>query len=104
MPIRSGTRVCQDDQEYITPPHVNGIKRETIDAMKKAEPNQSNLRAFSNILPGVCASLRKRMIATVPAPIMGRLIQKIHLQLTLWANAPPISGPVTDPIAHIDPK
>jgi len=96
--------VCQLVQLYITPPQVSGIKKETIDAIKKAEPNQSNLRAFSRTLPGVCASLRKRKMAPVPRPMIGRLIQKIHRQLTLWAKAPPINGPVTDPMAHIEPR
>ena len=41
---------------------------------------------------------------TVPVPIIGMLIQKIHLQDTFWEKAPPISGPVTDPIAHILPR
>jgi hypothetical protein len=104
LPQHLRKSVCHDDQGYMTPPHVNGIKKETMAAIKKVEPNQSNLRAFSSTLPGVCASLRKKMMATIPSPMMGRLIQKIQRHETRWAKAPPIKGPVTDPMAHIEPR
>jgi hypothetical protein len=37
-PIRRGTRVCHEDQGYITPPHERGIRKEEILAMKRMVP------------------------------------------------------------------
>ena len=96
--------MCQDDQEYITPPQVIGIMIDTVEAMNETVPNQSNFLALATHLPGMRSSFRKKKIATVPVPIMGILIQKIHRQDTFCANAPPIMGPATLPIAHIAPR
>ena len=37
-PGKSGTSVCHDDQEYITPPQESGIRNELLDATKRKEP------------------------------------------------------------------
>jgi hypothetical protein len=85
-------------------PQVRGIRTETVDAMKPTEPNQSNLLILSATFPGSRSSFRNRKMATAPVPIIGTLIQKIHLQETFCAKAPPIKGPPTEPIAHMLPR
>ena len=76
----------------------------TVEAMKKAVPTQSNRLALATHLPGMLSNFRKKKMATVPVPMIGILIQKIHRQETSCAKAPPIIGPATDPIAHIAPR
>jgi hypothetical protein len=63
-----------------TLPHVTGSKKETDEAIKIVDPNQSNLRILANIPPFNRSTFKKKTMATAPTPIMGRLIQKIHLQ------------------------
>ena len=62
-------------------PHVIGIKKDMVDAMKNIEPNQSKELIFEMISPFNRSTFKKRIIATEPIPIMGKLIQKIHLQI-----------------------
>ena len=61
-------------------PQVTGTKKETVEAMKIVDPNQSNWRTFEEKLPFKRATFKKNRMAKVPIPIRGRLIQKIHLQ------------------------
>ena len=53
---------------------------ETVAATKIVDPIQSKYLIFVTRLPGTLPSLRKKNTAMAPTPIMGKLIQKIHVQ------------------------
>ena len=95
--MKRGTSVCHESQVYITPPgrgvrymlcrtveiyvpHVTGTKKETDEAMKIVDPNQSNFRILAMTFPFNRSTFKKNIIAMMPTPMRGRLIQKIHLQ------------------------
>jgi hypothetical protein len=70
------------------------------DATKRQEPIQSNFLSFSKTDPTLW--LRRRHIgrATKAMIIKGKFNQNIHLQFDFSAHAPPMTGPVTLPMAH----
>lgn len=70
-------------------PQVIGIISDTVEAMNRTAPNQSNLLNLATSLPGTRSNVRKKKIATTPGMIKTKFIQKIHLQETFWAKAPP---------------
>jgi hypothetical protein len=55
------------------------MRKETAEAMNIVEPSQSNARILDENLASSRLTLRNTMMATVPTPIRGRLIQNIHL-------------------------
>lgn len=59
-----------------------------MEAMNITLPVQSNFSIFSAIFPGVLLIVKNMMSAIDPRPIIGRLIQKIQVHETFWANAP----------------
>lgn len=52
MPVSRGTRVCHVSHGYCTLPHVNGIQKFVVAAMKIALPSQSTRLSFSTMEPG----------------------------------------------------
>jgi hypothetical protein len=55
-PTIIGNSTCQDNQEYMIPPHVRGIRNDTVEAMKKIEPSQSKRLILERRAPCVGAS------------------------------------------------
>ncbi len=98
--------------------HVIGIKKLVEDAMKMKEPIQSTRLSCTNQGLGLKFNLRKRGTKTSAMAMKGKFIQKSHLcswsvlwpivtsqhtrtQVTFCAKAPPMIGPVTEPMDHI---
>ena len=96
-----GSRVWYDDQRNKTPPQDTGMRNEVVDAVKRKAPPQSKPESLFKTEPGGCLNLRQKGMVKKPRPQKGMLIQKIQRQVESWAKAPPIKGPVTDPIAHV---
>jgi hypothetical protein len=61
-------------QEYITPPHVSGIRKDVVLPTKRTVPAQSTRRSFDAKLDGMKLSLRKRGIVTSEMPMKGKLM------------------------------
>ncbi len=95
-PSMSGARVLHEVHGYMTPPHVGGMKKLVVDAMKRNEPNQSTQRSLETIVDGLRFSRRARGTRTIVIPMKGKLGQKIQRQL-VWAKTLPIMGPQTLP-------
>lgn len=95
--------VRQDDQGYMILPQEMASNRLAAAAVNITAPAQSNLISFWPIYPGTRFSPRNAIVLTKPMAQMGRLIQNIHLHEAASANAPPMTGPVTDPMAHTAP-
>src|SRR4051812_6232148 len=83
-----------------TPTHVIGIRQLVVAATKRKDPNQSKVRSFVETDPLLIRSLRQTGIPPAASAQNGILSQKIHLQVTFSAKAPPMTGPTTDPMAH----
>lgn len=64
------------------------------------DPSQSKEPNFLHIDPFLVFNRRQIGIAKPATTQGGRLSQKIHLQVDFSAMAPPMTGPMTDPIAH----
>lgn len=101
-PTNRGNSVRHEVQEYIIPPHVNGMRNDTLEATKSMDPSQSKFLILRTRSPAVLVSFRNMTMKTVPTAIMGTFIQNIQRQETFWAKAPPIKGPVTLPMAHME--
>lgn len=91
------TRTCHEPHGYCTPPVVIPNRNEVALAVKINEPPQSNWASFFFMLPGMGAWFRNRMTKMPEQAMIGRLIQKIHRQLTFCAKPAPSSGPITVP-------
>lgn len=64
------------------------------------DPNQSKIFSLAQTEPFLGCNLRQMGIPTAAKVQKGMLSQNIHFQVVLTANAPPITGPKTLPIAH----
>jgi hypothetical protein len=80
--------------------HVIRTRQLVSAATKRKDPNQSKVRNLVLIDPSFIYSLRNIGIPVAAITQNGMLSQKIHRQVTFSARAPPITGPMTDPIAH----
>jgi hypothetical protein len=80
--------------------HVTGIRKLVVAAIKIKEPNQSNVFSLSQMDPSLGCSLRQMGIPAAASTQKGMLSQKIQRQVVSWAKAPPITGPMTLPMAH----
>src|SRR6266536_4906025 len=76
------------------------MRQLVVAATKRKDPNQSKARSFVEIDPSLICSLRQIGIPTAAITQNGMLSQKIHRQVAFSAKAPPITGPITDPMAH----
>ena len=94
-PMMSGRSVRHDDQSYMMPPQVRGMRKDVMLATKMKDPTQSTRRSFAAMLSGIMLSRRKSGTATYEMPMKGRLIQNIHLHCTM-AKAPPYHGKSTN--------
>jgi hypothetical protein len=74
---------------------VMGIRQLVVADTNRKEPNQSNDRSFVTIEPSFGFSRRHTGMPTAAITQNGILSQKIHLQETFSAKAPPITGPIT---------
>jgi hypothetical protein len=69
-------------------------------ATNMKEPHQSNRANFVKTDPSLVFNRRQIGIPTAETTQKGILSQKIHLHVMFAAKAPPMTGPMTEPIAH----
>ena len=99
-------------------PHVKGIKNPVMEDINKTVPIQSIAFNFSITKPSLRFSLRERGMVMNATRQKGRFwsllaytpsfyksayqhtIQKIQRHVDFSVKTPPMTGPVTDPIAH----
>ena len=115
-PRMRGRRVAADAHEYITPPclyvsgntrasgghchtHEIATRKMVNETMNIPIPIQSTFFRASSGCIGRC-EVRKKATRTRLIPITGRQIQKIHLQVTLVVNPPPMTGPQQVPTSQ----
>lgn len=79
---------------------VSGIRELVAAATNIREPNQSNDLSLSHADPSLWFNRRHTGIPMAAITQNGMLNQKIHLQSVFSEKAPPITGPIKDPIAH----
>ena len=72
-----------------------------MDAVKRIAPAQSKRRSLFVTGPEGEVSRRQKGSVRNPRPQKGKFIQKIQRHVASWAKAPPIKGPVTEPMAHV---
>jgi hypothetical protein len=92
---------CGDFQANVAPPKSNPSSNMSVSPSTEALPNQSMALNPSIIFVlGLCTSKKKTRRTNV-MPEIGRLIQKVHLQVTYCEKAPPSNGPTPPAKAHI---